>query len=92
MTACSKRDLWNRLLSAQGHVRAIAEMIDADSPYTETLRQMQAVRGSMRAIRRILLSTYLLDPECGLFAASLKEREQAWKKLRRTLVEQNRRK
>jgi len=65
---------------------------DADAPCVETSRQLQAVRGSMRAIRRILLSTYLLDPECGLFASSDTEREQAWKKLRSVLVKEIRRK
>jgi len=81
MTSRRKRDLRNRILSANGHMRAIAEMINTDVPCAEILRQLQAVRGAMRAIRRTLWRTYLFDSHCGLHARNRKFRMQTFKRL-----------
>ena len=61
-----KQDLRNRLRSAQGHMRAIVEMIADDAPCADILHQMLAVRGAMGAIQRQLWRAYLLDEACGL--------------------------
>ena len=91
MIASDKRDLRNRMLSAQGHIHAITEMIDADAPCVDILHQAQAVRGAIRAINRRLLCAYLLDEHCNLRVPNRKIRARAWKKLRSMLVKENRR-
>lgn len=86
MTTPGKRDLRNRMLSARGHLRAIAEMIDADAPCAQVLRQTQAVRGAIRAINRMVWRAYLVDPHCGLQARNRQKRERAWKQLRKVIA------
>ncbi len=77
--------LVNRMRSAQGHMAAIAEMIEADAPCAEILRQTLAVRGALRALSEELWRAYLLDADCGLRAEDESRRAQAWKEVQ-TLV------
>jgi DNA-binding FrmR family transcriptional regulator len=86
MTTPGKRDLRNRMLSAQGQLRAIAEMIDADAPCAQVLRQTQAVRGAIRAINRMIWRAYLIDADCGLQSPNRQKRERAWKQLRQVIA------
>ncbi len=86
MKASNTRDLRNRMLSVQGHLRAIAEMIDADAPCAQVLRQTHAVRGAIRAINRMVWRAYLLDPHCGLQSPNRQKRERAWKQLRQVIA------
>lgn len=86
MKASNTRDLQNRILSAQGHMRAIVEMIEVDAPCAQVLRQTRAVRGAMRAINRMLWRAYLLDPHCGLQSSKRQKRERAWKQLRQVIA------
>lgn len=76
-----KQDLKNRLRSAQGHMRAIAEMIDSDANCMDILRQVSAVRGAIRAIHRELWQAYLLDEECRLRSDNEEQRLNAWQEL-----------
>ena len=75
------QDLRNRLRSAQGHMRAIAEMIDGGASCADILRQMRAVRGAMRSINHELWRAYLLDGNCGLRARNKTRRVKEWRKL-----------
>lgn len=76
-----KRDLQNRLRSVQGHMGAIAEMIERGAPCADILRQMLAVRGAMSAINRELWRAYLLDQNCGLRARDRNRRAKEWQEL-----------
>lgn len=82
-----KQDLRNRLRSAQGHMRAIAEMIEGDSDGIDILRQVSAVRGAIRAINRELWQAFLLDKECRLRSEDEAQRVKAWQELETLLVE-----
>ena len=87
MTTPRKRDLQNRMLSAQGHMRAITKMIGADEPCVDTLCvcQIQAVRGALHAINRELWCGYLLDADCGMRAPNRQKRERTYKQLRQAI-------
>ncbi len=76
-----KQDLRNRLRSTQGHMRAIAEMIDGDASCVDILHQVLAVRGAMSAINRELWRAYLLDQNCGLRARDKSRRAKEWQQL-----------
>lgn len=82
MKALGKRDLRNRMLSAQGHMAAVVAMIERDASYADILRQTLAVRGAVRAFNRVLWRAYLLDGDCGLRARNMKKRVKAWHELR----------
>lgn len=82
-----KRDLRSRLRSAQGHMRAIAEMIESDSDCIDILRQVSAVRGAIRAINRELWQAFLLDKESGLRSEDETERVKAWQELEALLLD-----
>ena len=60
--------LVNRMRSAEGHMAAIAAMIEGDAPCAEILRQTMAVRGALRALSEELWRGYLLNGDCGLRA------------------------
>ena len=76
-----KPDLRNRLRSAQGHMRAIAEMIERGAPCADILHQTLAVRGAMSAINRGVWRAYLLDGNCGLRARDKSRRAKEWQQL-----------
>lgn len=81
-----KPDLRNRLRSAQGHLRAIAEMIDGDADCIDILRQVSAVRGAIRAINRELYRAYLVDEQCLLRSDVEEQRVKAWQELETLVV------
>ena len=81
MMAMDKRDLRNRLRSAQGHMGAISEMIDGSASCADILRQVRAVRGALRSINHALWRAYLLDGNCGLRARNKARRVKEWRKL-----------
>jgi DNA-binding FrmR family transcriptional regulator len=76
-----KRDLRKRLRSAEGHMGAIAEMIERSAPCANILHQVRAVRGAMGAINRELWRAYLLDKNCGLRARGRNRRAKEWRRL-----------
>jgi DNA-binding FrmR family transcriptional regulator len=81
-----KPDIRNRLRSAQGHIRAIAEMIDGDADCIDILRQVSAVRGAIRAINRELCRAYLVDEQCRLRSDVEEQRVKAWQELETLVV------
>ena len=87
MMAMDQRDLRNRLRSAQGHMGAIAEMIERGAPCADILRQTRAVRGAMRSINHALWRAYLLDGNCGLRARDKTRRVKEWRRLNALLEE-----
>ena len=82
-----QRDLRNRLRSAEGHLGAIAEMIERGAPCADILHQTHAVRGAMSAVNRELWRAYLLDKNCGLRARERTRRVNEWRKLNALLEE-----
>ena len=81
-----KPDLRNRLRSAQGHLRAITEMIDGDADCIDILHQVSAVRGAIRAINRELCHAYLVDEQCLLRSDVEEQRVKAWQELETLVV------
>ncbi|MDE3089011.1 MAG: metal-sensitive transcriptional regulator [Chloroflexota bacterium] len=76
-----QRDLRNRLRSAEGHMGAIAEMIERSAPCVNILHQVRAVRSAMGAINRELWRAYLLDKNCGLRTRNKSRRAKEWQQL-----------
>ncbi len=68
--------------SVQGHMAAVAEMMERDAPCDEVVRQLHAVRGALRAINRELWRAYLFDPHCGMHDKDKHKRVRAWRTLR----------
>ena len=58
-TLCFKADLARRLSCAEGHLRAIAGMIETDADCQAVLRQMLAVQGALGEVNRRLVKHYL---------------------------------
>ncbi len=56
-----KADLTRRLRCAEGHLRAIAGMIETDADCQAVLQQMVAVQGALREVNRRLVKHYLDD-------------------------------
>jgi DNA-binding FrmR family transcriptional regulator len=56
-----KADLARRLRCAEGHLRAVAGMIETDADCQEVLRQMLAVQGALCEVNRRLVKHYLDD-------------------------------
>ena len=54
-------DLIRRLRSAEGHLRAIAGMVEAGADCQAILHQLHAVQGALRAVDRRLIEHYLND-------------------------------
>lgn len=54
-----KADLARRLSCAEGHLRAIAGMIETDADCQAVLRQMLAVQGALGEVNRRLVKHYL---------------------------------
>ena len=56
-----KADLARRLRCAEGHLRAVAGMIETDIECKVVLQQMVAVQGALREVNRRLVKHYLDD-------------------------------
>ncbi len=56
-----RADLVRRLRCAEGHLRAIAGMIETDADCQAVLQQMVAVQGALREVNRRLVKHYLDD-------------------------------
>ncbi|RME80219.1 MAG: hypothetical protein D6775_16745 [Caldilineae bacterium] len=77
-----QQDLQNRLRCVEGHVRGVALMIGQNRPVQDIVLQMEAIEGSLRAVRRLLLQTELETLLAGLNQPTEEER----KALHATLV------
>ena len=56
-----KADLARRLRCAEGHLRAVAGMIETDADCQAVLQQMVAVQGALCEVNRRLVNRYLDD-------------------------------
>ena len=54
-----KDECIRRLKAAEGQVRGLQEMIEAERPCMEVLTQLAAVQSALRQVSRIILRNYL---------------------------------
>lgn len=54
-----KRDLQNRLRSAEGHIRAIQRMIDEDTYCMDIIKQIKAVQKALEQVSVLTLENHL---------------------------------
>ena len=59
MAEIEKQDLRNRALSIQGHVGAVARMIDEDAYCIDIIKQTQAVQKAIDKLNALLLERHL---------------------------------
>ncbi|MBI5649350.1 MAG: metal-sensitive transcriptional regulator [Chloroflexi bacterium] len=82
MAEIKKDDLKNRALSIQGHIGAVARMIDEDAYCIDIIKQTQAVQKAIEKLNTLLLERHL----GGCVTSALrgdkpKERERVLKEL-----------
>jgi DNA-binding FrmR family transcriptional regulator len=59
MAEIKKDDLKNRALSIQGHMGAVARMIDQDAYCIEIIKQTQAIQKALDKLNTLLLERHL---------------------------------
>ena len=59
MATIEKQDLRNRALSIQGHMGAVARMIDDDTYCIDIIKQTQAVQKALDKLNALLLERHL---------------------------------
>ncbi|MCL4395515.1 MAG: metal-sensitive transcriptional regulator [Chloroflexi bacterium] len=59
MATIEKQDLRNRALSIQGHVGAVARMIEEDAYCVDIIKQTQAVQKALDRLNSLLLERHL---------------------------------
>lgn len=59
MAEIGKQELKNRALSIQGHIGAIARMIDEDGSCVDIIKQTQAVQKAIDKLNALLLERHL---------------------------------
>jgi DNA-binding FrmR family transcriptional regulator len=59
MATIEKQDLRNRALSIQGHMGAVARMIDEDAYCIDIIKQTQAVQKALDKLNALLLERHL---------------------------------
>jgi DNA-binding FrmR family transcriptional regulator len=52
-------DVLRRLSTIEGHVRAIARMVDEDAYCIDVIRQIQAVQGGLDSVANVVLESHL---------------------------------
>lgn len=70
------QNVLNRLARAEGHVRAIYQMVEADRSCPEVVVQIVAVRSALNKVARILLEDY--GEQCLADAAQGSDVESEW--------------
>ncbi len=55
----TKKEVIKRLNIADGHLKKIIEMVDADRYCIDVLQQTEAVKGSLKKIEEIILDSHL---------------------------------
>jgi DNA-binding FrmR family transcriptional regulator len=58
-TEARKKDCLRRLRAAEGQLRGVQEMIEAQRPCLEVLTQLSAAQNALRQVSRIVLRNYL---------------------------------
>jgi DNA-binding FrmR family transcriptional regulator len=59
MATIEKQDLHNRALSIQGHMGAVARMIEADAYCIDIIKQTQAIEKALDKLNALLLERHL---------------------------------
>lgn len=59
MATVEKQDLRNRALSIQGHMGAVARMIDEDAYCVDIIKQTQAIEKALDKLNALLLERHL---------------------------------
>jgi DNA-binding FrmR family transcriptional regulator len=67
----NKQDVINRLRYAEGHVRAVAKMVDTDSYCMDIINQNHAVIEALKKVNQLILEGYL--GECAWDAMNSKD-------------------
>ena len=74
----TRADLIRRLRSAEGHLRGIIGMLEADAGCQDIIWQVRAVQGALREVNRRLMQQYLNDClRTALLDPYVETREQA---------------
>jgi DNA-binding FrmR family transcriptional regulator len=82
MAEIKKEDLKNRALSVQGHMGAVARMIDEDAYCIDIIKQTQAVQKAIERLNALLLERHLGGcVTTALRGDKPKERERVLKEL-----------
>ncbi|NOZ50571.1 MAG: metal-sensing transcriptional repressor [Chloroflexi bacterium] len=77
-----QQDIQQRLRCVAGHIHGVSAMVGKDRPIADILLQTDAIEGSLRVIRRLLLETALDNVLQDLAGSPVETREH----LRSTLV------
>lgn len=67
----NKRDIIKRLRYAEGHIRAVAKMVDESAYCMDIINQNHAVIEALKKVNNLILEGYL--GECALGAVSSKD-------------------
>ncbi len=59
MAGIQKKDLRNRALSIQGHIGAVARMIDEEAYCVDIIKQTQAIQKAIDKLNALLLERHL---------------------------------
>ena len=59
MDSETQQEVERRLKSVEGHIRGIIRMVDEDQPCVAVIQQIQAVQGSLRQVRVLMLQQHL---------------------------------
>ncbi len=82
MAEIEKQDLRNRALSIQGHMGAVARMIDEDEYCIDIIKQTQAVQKAIDKLNALLLERHLGScVTTAIRSNSSRERERVIKEL-----------
>ena len=74
----TQTDLIRRLRSAEGHLRGISGMLEANADCQDIMLQVRAVQGALREVNRHLMEQYLNDcVRTALLGSDADAREQA---------------
>ncbi len=82
MAEIEKQDLRNRALSIQGHVGAVARMIDEDAYCIDIIKQTQAIQKAIDKLNALILERHLDNcVTTAIRSNKPKERERVIKEL-----------
>jgi len=78
-----RKDIRNRLVRAEGHLKGVTKMIDEDKDCPDVLIQLAAVRAALDKVAKMVLVDHL--ESCVLEAASSGEAEEQVERLEEAL-------
>jgi DNA-binding FrmR family transcriptional regulator len=60
MEPVKKGDIRNRLKCIEGHARGVGCMVEAEADCMDIIYQINAIQGSLRRVKRLLIEEYLV--------------------------------